>query len=134
MDTYKQMPTMSQEDFDLAVNSVTSFYQSKRALLKKQVTHWMGKFAIVKHENNVLRNKIRRLADAGADKDVKIILKGEEIGRLNTRIAGLEAMLTTVRTDYKKAVSIYDAEVAPLKARIVQLESQVQELEAGALI
>ncbi len=32
-----------------------SFYQSKRAKLKKQVTHWMGKFSIVKQENNRLR-------------------------------------------------------------------------------
>jgi hypothetical protein len=46
-------------------------------MLKKQVTHWIGKFMIVKHENNRLREKaakdsetieklrkhIRRLAD-----------------------------------------------------------------------
>jgi hypothetical protein len=49
--------TMTEEDLDLAVGHVVSFYQSKRAMLKKQVTHWMGKFAIVKHENNRLRHK-----------------------------------------------------------------------------
>lgn len=50
--------TMTEADLDLAVGHVTSFYQSKRAKLKKQLTHWIGKFSIIKQENNVLRRKL----------------------------------------------------------------------------
>ncbi len=51
---------IEQADFDLAIKATTSFYQSKRAQLKKQVTHFFGKFTIVKNENNVLRAMNRR--------------------------------------------------------------------------
>jgi hypothetical protein len=51
--------TMTDEDFDLAVGHVTSFYQSKRAILKKQLTHWIGKFMIVKAENNRIRQLLK---------------------------------------------------------------------------
>jgi hypothetical protein len=51
---------IEQADFDLAIKATTSFYQSKRAQLKKQVTHFFGKFTIVKNENNVLRKMNRR--------------------------------------------------------------------------
>lgn len=40
---------------------IDAIYQSKRAQLKKQVTHWYGKFMIVKAENNRLRAKIRTM-------------------------------------------------------------------------
>ena len=46
------------EDHENAVEDIASFYQSKRAKLKKQVTHWIGKFMICKAENNALRNKL----------------------------------------------------------------------------
>ncbi len=36
-------------------------YQSKRDKLKKWVTHWMGKFMIVKAENNKLRSMNKAL-------------------------------------------------------------------------
>ncbi len=45
----------SKDNYDLGLGHITSFYQSKRAQLKKQVTHWIGKFMIVKAENNRLR-------------------------------------------------------------------------------
>jgi hypothetical protein len=51
---------IEQKDFDLAIKATTSFYQSKRAQLKKQVTHYLGKFTLVKNENNVLRKMNRR--------------------------------------------------------------------------
>jgi hypothetical protein len=35
-----------------------SFYQSKYANLKNQLTNWIGKHSIVKQENNVLRRKL----------------------------------------------------------------------------
>jgi hypothetical protein len=50
--------TMTEVDLDLAVGHITSFYQSKRSKLKKQLTHWIGKFSIIKQENNVLRRKL----------------------------------------------------------------------------
>lgn len=43
---------------------VQAAYQSKRDQLKKQVTHWYGKFMIVKQENNRLRAKIRTMEAA----------------------------------------------------------------------
>jgi hypothetical protein len=49
------------DEHNWAVNNIASFYQGKRAMLKKQVTHWIGKFMIVKHENNRLREKVRSL-------------------------------------------------------------------------
>ena len=53
--------TVTYEEFDEAVSDVTSFYQSKRAKLKKQLTHWYGKFMICKAENNEIRKKNRKL-------------------------------------------------------------------------
>jgi hypothetical protein len=50
--------TLTEGEFDEAVGHVTSFYQSKRAKLKKQLTHWIGKFSIIKQENNVLRRRL----------------------------------------------------------------------------
>lgn len=98
--------TMTDEDFDLAVGSVTSFYQSKRAQVKKQLTHWIGKFAIVKAENNVLRKKNKELSQCLTDARI----------RFNT------AAGNAMREWDKK-----DTEVRSLKL-------QVQELEAGALV
>lgn len=48
------------EDYCKRIDEVMSFYQSKRAGLKKQLTHWIGKFMIVKQENNRLRMKLRK--------------------------------------------------------------------------
>lgn len=36
-----------------------SHYREKAERLREQVTLWQGKFAILKHENNQLRKKIR---------------------------------------------------------------------------
>ena len=65
-----------QEDFDLAIKATTSFYQSKRAQLKKKVTHWIGKFMIVKAENNQLRTKISKLAREN-ERLMEAIIKAE---------------------------------------------------------
>lgn len=105
MDVCKQLPTMNQEDVDLAVNGVTSFYQSKRALLKKQVTHWMGKFAIVKHENNILRNKVK-VRDAS--------------------IMELMGALEGKSYDYNSLAGATNKTIS-------EMARQIQELEAGAL-
>jgi len=47
----------SLKEVEIAVALTESGYQSKRAKLKKQVTHFIGKFNIVKAENNALRKK-----------------------------------------------------------------------------
>ena len=83
---------ITQEDFDLAVGHVTSFYQSKRAKLKKQLTHWYGKFMICKAENNRLRviNKI-----IGRAKEDLIELAGKqdkEITELKEQVKDLQAL------------------------------------------
>ncbi len=49
---------------DQVWQNVVSLFQSKRDHLKKQVTHWYGKFMIVKAENNKLRAKIRTMEAA----------------------------------------------------------------------
>ncbi len=41
-------------------NEIGSLFQSKKDRLKKQVTHWTGKFMIVKAENNRLRAELRQ--------------------------------------------------------------------------
>ncbi len=46
------------EEMETYVKITEASYQSKRAKLKKWVTHWMGKFMIVKAENNELRKLV----------------------------------------------------------------------------
>lgn len=58
---YYDMQTAWQAAQGEQVTLESSFYQSKRAKLKKQVTHWMGKFMICKAENNEIRKKNRML-------------------------------------------------------------------------
>lgn len=48
---------------DEVCEEMTSLFQGKRDNLKKQVTHWMGKHAIVKAENNRLRKKWADIQD-----------------------------------------------------------------------
>ncbi len=83
--------TMTDEDFDLAVGSVTSFYQSKREKLKQQVTGWMGKFRICKFENN----KLRSINKA-------VITRNEElfgmVGKLDKEVTDLKAELQEARS------------------------------------
>lgn len=40
-------------------SEMESIFQSKRDKIKKQLTHFIGKFMIVKAENNRLRSKVR---------------------------------------------------------------------------
>ncbi len=90
--------TMTDEDFDLAVGSVTSFYQSARAKAKKQVAHWMGKFMIVKAENYTLRKKIRNAENLCVTLTESEQRSGVRIGQLSTKIDGLEAELKEARS------------------------------------
>jgi hypothetical protein len=79
--------TMTEEDFDLAVGHVTSFYQSKRAMLKKQVTHWIGKFMIVKAENNRIRHLlVVKTIYAKMMEDRVRYLEGVTKERVNARV------------------------------------------------
>lgn len=89
--------TMTDEDFDLAVGSITSFYQSKRAKLKQQVTGWMGKFRICKSENNALRRHNKQLHDALRYHREQEARKGILCGQLETKIEGLEQELKEAR-------------------------------------
>ncbi len=63
--------------FDEVCTNVLSLFQSKRAHLKKQVTHWYGKFMIVKAENNQLRKKIRKLKVDLNQLDVELTVEKE---------------------------------------------------------
>ncbi len=46
---------------------IGAIYQSKRALLKKQVTHWIGKFNILRIENQTLCRKIKAVLKRNAE-------------------------------------------------------------------
>jgi hypothetical protein len=105
--------TMTDEDYDLAVGAVASFYQSKRAHLKKQVTHWIGKFMICKNENNVIRQK---------NKDLCALVRNYR----DTEVE-LQRELTTLK-------ETSGANVASLADTIRTLEGQVKELEPGVLV
>ncbi len=58
--------------YDRAAELLEAHFQSKKAKLKKQVTHWYGKFMIVKAENNRLRTKIRRLEKPEPDEIIGV--------------------------------------------------------------
>ena len=51
---------IASKEVEMAVELIRASYQSKRVQLKKQVTHWVGKFMIVKAENNSLRKVLAR--------------------------------------------------------------------------
>lgn len=82
---------MTDEEHDLVVSDVTSFYQSKRAHLKKQVTHWYGKFMICKAENNMLRKNYKHLCAAVRYHREQEASIGILLGKLETKINGLES-------------------------------------------
>ncbi len=70
----------SMAEVDIAIRLTEATYQSKRAKLKKQVTHWMGKFSIVKQENNRLReinkalvNRTKHLREYITQKEIRAI-------------------------------------------------------------
>jgi hypothetical protein len=112
--------TMTDEDYDLAVGAVASFYQSRRALLKKQVTHWIGKFMICKAENNALRKKNRMLYDAMTHHRSMEARNGIEI--------------TKLREESSSNVSKLAGLIRSHENTIAALEAQVKELEAGILV
>jgi hypothetical protein len=114
------VPEMTDEDFDLAVGSVTSFYQSKRAKLKKQVTHWIGKFMIVKNENNVTRQKNKHLCRMiKSYRDSEIQLQREVKALKAIGQSNVAKLASTIRS-HENTITV--------------LESQVKELEAGMLV
>lgn len=76
----------AKENYDHGLESITSFYQSKRAQLKKQLTHWYGKFTILKAENNKLRAKVKTMEAAIAvynlimkSKSGNVVVVGKDI-------------------------------------------------------
>jgi chromosome segregation ATPase len=132
--------TMTDEDFDLAVGHVTSFYQSKRALLKKQVTHWMGKFSIVKHENNNLRQKNKMLCNGIAHHREMEARNGIRVGQLNTMIGRVGDQVKGLENDKKQleakasrlAKELDESKTLLTTARLKFNESahQIENLEA----
>jgi hypothetical protein len=52
---------ITKEEFNSVIKVIRSYYQGKKAMLKKQAAHWHGKFAICKAENNKLRQRIKEL-------------------------------------------------------------------------
>lgn len=87
--------TYSDQDFDLAVGSVASFYQSKRAQLKKQVTHWYGKFMICKAENNKIRSINKAITKRNAE--------------LFGMIGGMDKEITNLKTELREARALAGA-------------------------
>lgn len=119
--------TMTDEDFDLAVGHVTSFYQSARAKAKKQVAHWMGKFMIVKAENYTLRRKINNLQAAVDHHRSMEARNGLRAGQLKTQVARLEVEAGTALKEWDKK----DAETNQLKAQVVSLQQELKEAKEG---
>lgn len=110
------IPTRTDQEFDVAVGCITSFYQSKRSRIKKQLTHWIGKFAIVTAENNKLRSINKAITNRNTE------LFGM-IGKMDKEITGL-----------KGEVAEAGKLLAERDDKITGLENQVKELEAGALV
>ncbi len=71
-------------------NELFAMFQSKTARLKKRVTHWMGKFAIVKAENNQLRKKERRMHKSFVALTESEQRSGIEIGQLTTKVDAMD--------------------------------------------
>jgi hypothetical protein len=67
-------------------NEIYALYQSKTARLKKQVTHWMGKFMIVKAENNRIRSINRKTTNINADLCIELTrMQAELTARLGAK-------------------------------------------------
>lgn len=52
---WKEIAASRQKEID----SIVTVFQSKKAGIKKQLTHFIGKFMIVKAENNTLRKTVK---------------------------------------------------------------------------
>jgi hypothetical protein len=112
------------------VATTDSLYQSKRAKLTKQVTHWMGKFAIVKGENNRLRQMMKTITAS----NIRMVAMA---GELDKEVAELKDCLAEARlrfNEQEKALDHHRSEEAKNGILVSKLEKQVQELEAGALV
>ncbi len=72
---------------------VESAYQAKRDKLKKWVTHWMGKFMIVKAENNKLRNMNKALVKRNGE--LQDYMVKAEIGKYVENMGDKVVVLTT---------------------------------------
>ena len=95
-----------------------SFYQSKRAQLKKQVNHWYGKFMIVKAENNQLRKKERRICNTLiAYHDTEVELQ-REVEKKQEEISCLQADAGLAIKEWDKK----DTEIRDLKLKVKELE------------
>ncbi len=66
---------------DIEINKANSFYQKKRDMLKKQVTHWIGKYMIVKTENNTLRRQVKRSGKCIAELLTELRFLRQEVNR-----------------------------------------------------
>ena len=82
--------------------AMESAYQSKRDKIKKQLTHFIGKFMIVKAENNRLRSKVRmafvaaeRLAREKEGLMRSLILQKQISGNTITELSGQVKSLKT---------------------------------------
>ncbi len=107
----------SKENYDLGLGHITSFYQSKRDHLKKKATHWIGKFMIVKAENNRIRiinkafsNEITELRrhitelniayEASAIEFVEIVARFKPQGHIE--VVGKDAVQKVEKTVHEK--------------------------------
>jgi hypothetical protein len=129
--------TMTDEDFDLAVGHVTSFYQSARAKAKKQVAHWMGKFMIVKAENYTLRRKIRNAENLCINLAESEKRSGIKIGQLSTQVdhhREMEAKNGTEVVRLKLAAGTALKEWDKKDDEIKDLKQQVADLKEGVLV
>jgi hypothetical protein len=111
--------TIAEEEFDLAVGHIVSFYQSKRTMLKKQVTHWIGKFMICKHENNRLRHKY-----ISSQKQVDVQIHNircmrEEIAKLKGHIVRVSGVVDSeVADEVEKYYEAKEAEADAIKENV----------------
>ncbi len=77
------------------VNLTDAAYQSKRAKLKKAMTHWIGKFMIVKAENNKLRSVNKAITKRNTE--LQDYMVKHEVGKLVKRIGAGD--INTVEKD-----------------------------------
>lgn len=54
--------TISEDDFDKMLWRASQYERNEKCLIhaQKNAVFWQGKFSMVKHENNMLRKKLRR--------------------------------------------------------------------------
>ncbi len=76
----------------IEVEDMITAFQSKRAQLKKQVTHWIGKFMVVKAENNRLRQYNRAALARKNELCGMLGEKDKEITQLKEQIKDLQAL------------------------------------------